>query len=233
MVSTLELYNGNIITVDNYNDHFIILKSPEEGQLLGLAKFLHSNELPFIEEIIGSETEICIKLKESYNIKLLNNAIQNFQTIQPICKTYRLPVYFSNHEDWLYIENYTKLKREEYIDILLGNKFKIAFFGFLPGFAYITGLPKLLSCPRKTNPSKKIAPFSFAVGNQYLGTYSIESPGGWHVIGEFGTPIINVPNTPPVLLNQGDVIIIDSITNKDLIEIRNNKLNILDYNDKY
>lgn len=62
--------------------------------------------------------------------------------------------------------------------------YTVSFLGFLPGFAYLRGLPKSLELPRREHVRPRVPANSFAVGGPYVGVYPEVSPGGWWLLGE-------------------------------------------------
>ncbi|WP_154223777.1 5-oxoprolinase subunit B family protein [Marinicella rhabdoformis] len=61
--------------------------------------------------------------------------------------------------------------------------YRVDMLGFLPGFAYLSGLSEALQLPRKSKPTLNVPAGSVAIGGQYSAIYPVQSPGGWHVIG--------------------------------------------------
>jgi len=55
--------------------------------------------------------------------------------------------------------------------------------GFLPGFAYMSGLDLRLHFPRKSTPRTRVSAGSIGIAGKYTGVYPFDSPGGWHIIG--------------------------------------------------
>ena len=55
--------------------------------------------------------------------------------------------------------------------------FRVYMVGFLPGFAYLGGLPAALELPRRENPRLKVEAGSIAIAMAMSVIYSIESPG--------------------------------------------------------
>lgn len=62
--------------------------------------------------------------------------------------------------------------------------YTVSFLGFLPGFAYLRGLPAALELPRRAQVRPRVPAKAFAVGGPYVGIYPQESPGGWWLLGE-------------------------------------------------
>ncbi len=76
---------------------------------------------------------------------------------------------------------------EEVIRIHCSAEYFVYFLGFVPGFAYLGGLPRELETPRLPSPRKKVPAGSVAIGGNQTGVYPISTPGGWRLIGQ--TPI--------------------------------------------
>ena len=106
-------------------------------------------------------------------------------------------------------------------------------FGFLPGYIYFDGLEKSLQVPRKAIPAKYVESNSIAIGGKYLGLYSIESPGGWFVIGRTPIPILEIPKLPPVALNLKDEIILHPILQLEYEQLLKKKISLKQYNSNF
>jgi KipI family sensor histidine kinase inhibitor len=86
----------------------------------------------------------------------------------------------------------------------------VAFCGFSPGWAYLSGLPAELAVPRLATPRPKVPAGSVAVGGEYVGIYPSASPGGWRLIGHTDAALFNVDADPPALLTPGTrVVLVD------------------------
>ena len=77
------------------------------------------------------------------------------------------------------------------IDAHSSATYRVDMLGFLPGFAYLSGLPHALQLPRKSKPTLSVAAGSVAIAEQYSAIYPVDSPAGWHVIGRTSFPCIN------------------------------------------
>ena len=97
-------------------------------------------------------------------------------------------------------------KIEAYRKAFLETTFTLEFYGFLPGFGYLSGLPKNLHLDRKKNPDKALIPGSVAIGGEQVGVYPQKSPGGWQCIGNSPVPWINFDQEPPVFMQAGEGI---------------------------
>ena len=71
---------------------------------------------------------------------------------------------------------------EEVVALHSGAEYRVAMLGFLPGFAYLRGLPEELHVPRRA-PRPRVPSGSVAIAAEYSGVYPFASPGGWHLLG--------------------------------------------------
>lgn len=65
--------------------------------------------------------------------------------------------------------------------------YKVYMLGFSPGFPYLGDLDPRLHTPRLPSPRLRVPRGSVAIGGEHTGIYTVESPGGWNIIGT--TPI--------------------------------------------
>jgi|SRR5581483_4345277 len=84
--------------------------------------------------------------------------------------------------------------------------FHVYMMGFLPGFPYLGGLPEELELPRRENPRIRVPAGSVAVAMAMTCIYTLESPGGWHVLARTPAPLWDMRRSPPALLAAGDTV---------------------------
>jgi len=95
------------------------------------------------------------------------------------------------------------LRADEVVELHSGTEYTVAFCGFMPGFAYLVGLPSLLQMPRRDTPRTRVPAGSVAIAAEFTGVYPRQSPGGWHLLGRTDTVLWNESRTPPALLPPG------------------------------
>ncbi|WP_052849996.1 5-oxoprolinase subunit PxpB [Streptomyces avicenniae] len=83
------------------------------------------------------------------------------------------------------------------------TEFTVAFCGFAPGFAYLTGLPEDRAVPRRATPRTAVPAGSVALAGPYTGVYPGASPGGWQLIGTTDTVLWDPDRDPAALLTPG------------------------------
>ncbi|MFE4517661.1 allophanate hydrolase subunit 1 [Kitasatospora sp. NPDC056783] len=84
--------------------------------------------------------------------------------------------------------------------------YRVAFCGFAPGFAYLTGTDPALRLPRRAVPRTRVPAGAVAVADEFTGVYPRESPGGWHLLGTTGTSLWNPQADPPTPLTPGTAV---------------------------
>lgn len=84
--------------------------------------------------------------------------------------------------------------------------YRVAFLGFAPGFAYLTGLPPELGVPRRANPRTRVPGGSVAVAGPYSGIYPDDLPGGWNLIGRAGPLRSDSFRDPSIRFALGDTV---------------------------
>lgn len=82
-------------------------------------------------------------------------------------------------------------------------EYTVAFCGFSPGFAYLSGMEPALHVPRLTSPRTSVPAGSVAIAGEFTGVYPRASPGGWRLLGRTDSVLWDLRRTPPALLAPG------------------------------
>ncbi len=90
--------------------------------------------------------------------------------------------------------------------------FTVFMIGFMPGFAFIGGLPPALAVPRLREPRLRVPAGSVAITGPLTAVYPWESPGGWRLIGRCPVRLFDANASPPALLAPGDRVRFEAIT---------------------
>jgi KipI family sensor histidine kinase inhibitor len=93
---------------------------------------------------------------------------------------------------------------DEVVALHTGADFRVYILGFVPGFAYLGGVPEAIRLPRRTDPRTAVPAGSVAIAGEMSGVYPLTSPGGWHLIGRCPVPMFDPSQDPPVFLKPGD-----------------------------
>jgi len=114
-----------------------------------------------------------------------------------------LPVHYDG-EDLAEVAALLQITPQEVVRRHTGSDWFVAFTGFAPGFAYLTGGDaSLRRVPRRASPRTRIPPGAVAVAGGFSGVYPKASPGGWQILGQTFTPMWELEREPPALLQPG------------------------------
>jgi KipI family sensor histidine kinase inhibitor len=96
-----------------------------------------------------------------------------------------------------------RVTAEDVVRIHTSIVHSVAFCGFAPGFAYMTGIGESRSVARRASPRTAVPAGSVAVAGVYTGIYPSRSPGGWQLLGRTETVVWDPGRRPPALLEPG------------------------------
>jgi KipI family sensor histidine kinase inhibitor len=155
---------------------------------------IHYNSLELSLETLRSELEKAIV--ESANMSLLGS------------RRITVPVkyggdYGPDIED---VAAHNEITPEDVIRIHSSMDYLVYMIGFTPGFPYLGELPRSIACPRLTTPRVKVPAGSIGIAGTLTGIYSLESPGGWRLIGRTPLKLFDERSDPPSLLQAGDYV---------------------------
>jgi KipI family sensor histidine kinase inhibitor len=99
------------------------------------------------------------------------------------------------------------LSAHQVIESLRDARLQVAYLGFSPGFAYVTGLPESLAeLPRRDSPRTSVPSGSVGIAGGYLGIYPQSSPGGWNLVGRTDVQLFDPEQAPYSTLQPGDLL---------------------------
>jgi inhibitor of KinA len=96
------------------------------------------------------------------------------------------------------------LPADEVIRLHAGATYHLYFIGFTPGLPYMTGMPERIQLPRLATPRTKVPPGSVGIGGIQCCIYSVESPGGYWILGRTPLRLYDPEGPEPILLRAGD-----------------------------
>lgn len=98
----------------------------------------------------------------------------------------------------------TGLTPERVVALHAGTDYEAYMMGFMPGLAYLGIIDAALELPRRSEPRVRVPMGSVAIATNLTNIYSLESPGGWHLLGRTPVALFDIRRDPPVLLAAGD-----------------------------
>ena len=96
------------------------------------------------------------------------------------------------------------LSTDELVRLHADASYLVYFIGFTPGLPYMTGAPERLTIPRLDTPRVKVPAGSVGIGGIQCCVYSVESPGGFWLLGRTPLRLYDPTAAEPILLKPGD-----------------------------
>jgi inhibitor of KinA len=124
----------------------------------------------------------------------------------PVARTVPLPVLYGGEQgpDLTFVAEQHGLSVDEVIELHRRPDYLVYMIGFAPGFPYLGGLPEQLATPRLDKPRLSVPRGSVGIGGPQTGVYSVDSPGGWRLIGRTPVLLYDPTRERPSLLEAGD-----------------------------
>ena len=98
------------------------------------------------------------------------------------------------------------LTSEEVIALHSAARYQVFMIGFMPGYAYLGGLPEALHTPRLVNPRPLTAAGGIAIGGVQASISSVASPSGWRFLGRTPLKLFDPSRDPAILMRAGDEV---------------------------
>ncbi len=119
-----------------------------------------------------------------------------------------IPVTFDlpGEYDLAFVAEHAGLDPSEVINRFVSTIYRVYMLGFLPGFTYMGEVDDSIATPRKVTPRTMVPAGSVGIAGRQTGIYSLESPGGWQVIGRTSVPLFTPDADSPTLLQAGDQV---------------------------
>jgi KipI family sensor histidine kinase inhibitor len=146
------------------------------------------------------------------------------QTTLPEPKLTHIPVIYGGMygPDLEGVAKYHQISPDEVVQLHCSKPYLIYMIGFMPGFPYMGELPQALAAPRLKTPRLSVPKGSVAIAQRQTGIYSMESPGGWQILGRTPVELFDPRQDPPALLQMGDFVQFHPISEKEFDEMKNN-----------
>ena len=93
---------------------------------------------------------------------------------------------------------------------------RVSMYGFAPGFAYLSGIPKTIQVPRKPSATRGIPTGQVMIAGPQCLITTVVMPTGWSIIGRTALKVIQDDPDNPFLFNVGDTVAFDRVRRQDL-----------------
>ncbi len=175
---------------------------------------VQQNKLSGIVEMVPTYCSLLVEynpLLISYDelTQILQQMAEHIEAAETASKeVVEIPVVYGGEygPDLAEVADYHQLSPQEVIEMHAEPEYPVYMLGFVAGFPYLGGMNLHLATPRKKAPRLKIEAGSVGIAGGQTGIYSVESPGGWQIIGRTPLKLYDANRPQPVLLSAGQYV---------------------------
>lgn len=144
------------------------------------------------------------KIKDRLRVKI--SQIEETTSRKP--RQVEVPVRYGGEfgVDLEHVARHLHLSVEDVIRIHSKKIYTVYMMGFTPGYPYMGKLDDALAMSRLETPRTRVAAGTVAIAGSQTGIYSIESPGGWRLIGWTPLKLFDPESDSPFLFSPGDEV---------------------------
>jgi len=131
----------------------------------------------------------------------------------PQAKLLSVPVFYGGDygPDLEEVAGRLGISTDEVIRLHTETMYRVYMIGFTPGYPYMGELPAALAVPRRSTPRTRVPTGSVGIAQRQTGIYSVESPGGWQIIGWTPIELFDPTRQLPSLLEMGDRVKFEAV----------------------
>jgi inhibitor of KinA len=180
-------------------------------RVLKLLRLLEAEPVPGVRNLHPAYNSILIVFdpvdQEHPNIEhTVATYLMRLDDVQlPHPRTVEIPVAYDG-PDLADVAAIHSITTDRLVEIHSQAIYTVYFVGFVPGFAYLGGLPPELATPRLESPRKRVPKGSVAIGGTHTGVYPFDTPGGWRLIGKTPLEIFDPESKELSKLRIGDQV---------------------------
>jgi KipI family sensor histidine kinase inhibitor len=186
-------------------DQGLLVEVDTLDEALGLFRSLERDLPPGVTDLVPASRTVLLRLAPGADPAAAERAVRAADSTPgerepgPLV---RIPVRYDG-EDLGAVAASTGLTEREVVRLHTGCEWTVAFGGFAPGFAYLTGGPAELRVPRRAESRVRVPAGSVGLAGEFSGVYPRSSPGGWQLIGRTELAVWREDRDPPALLRPG------------------------------
>jgi KipI family sensor histidine kinase inhibitor len=197
-------------------------------RLQGLRRALEKRSIPGMIELVPTYRSLSIYhdplvLSREDILPQVEDALGDIQRTETAEKRILvMPVLYGGElgPDMANVAEHTGLSQDEVVRRHSAKDCYCFMLGFTPGFGYFGGMDEALETPRLKTPRTLIPGGSVGIAGKQTGIYSINSPGGWQVIGHTPVRLFDPEAEKPAIIDAGDWIRFRPIDGKEYAAIK-------------
>lgn len=190
-------------------------------KVISLSEAIQEAEIQDVEELVPTYRSLLVRYdsqKTSY--EKLASHIRNLEktlkasNVKTKGRKISIPVVYGGEygPDLVHVARPHGLTKEQVIQLHSEREYRVYMIGFVAGFPYLGEVADRIATPRLETPRLKVPAGSVGIAEKQTGIYPCEAPGGWQIIGRTPLRLFDPQKQPPALLNPGDMVTFQPIT---------------------
>lgn len=192
----------------DYGEHALLLECGSTAEVLAWTAALREADLLGVTDIVPASRTVLVKVAGARYLPVTRQRIQKLEvvpgddTLTAATPDLVIEVAYDG-EDLDEVGHITGLGAAGVVAAHTQKPWRVAFGGFVPGFAYLVGGDPRLAVPRRAEPRTRVPAGSVALAGEFSGVYPRETPGGWQLIGRTDAVLWDTGRPDPALLMPG------------------------------
>jgi KipI family sensor histidine kinase inhibitor len=193
-----------------YGDRALLVQLDGTAAVLAWLEGLRSARPAGVADVVPAAETVLVMAREGADVGALAAALREVTPAPAAAAAaggpvVEVPVRYDG-PDLADVAELTGMSAREVVAAHTGARWRVAFGGFAPGFAYLVGDDERLHVPRRDSPRTEVPAGAVGLAGPYSGIYPRPSPGGWQLIGTTDLAMWDVGRDPPALLAPGTTV---------------------------
>ena len=188
-----------------FGDAALLVELDGLDEVLGFAGALGASDLDGVIDVVPAAETVLVVTEPGTPLEPLVRRLTSLSftaLTRPEGEPVEIAVVYDG-PDLADVARLTGMSEDEVIEAHTGTPWRVAFGGFAPGFAYLTGGDPRLVVGRRDEPRTTVPAGAVGLAGEYSGVYPRSSPGGWQLIARTETTLWDLDQDPPALLAPG------------------------------
>jgi KipI family sensor histidine kinase inhibitor len=190
-----------------YGDAGLLLEVADTAEVVVLADACRAADLPGVLDVVPAARTVLLVLEPGTELASVRQAVEKLEVragedAPAPAGSIEIPVVYDG-PDLAEVARLTGLSEADVVAAHTGQAWRVAFGGFAPGFAYLTGGDPRLAVARRDEARTAVPAGSVGLAGEFSGIYPRSSPGGWQLIGRTDAVLWDLDRDPPALLAPG------------------------------
>jgi KipI family sensor histidine kinase inhibitor len=196
------------LRVLDYGDHALLLECDSTAEVLAWSAALAGADLIGVSDIVPASRTVMVKVDGARYLPVTRQRVQKLRPAPdegitaPGVPDVVIDVVYDG-ADLEEVGRITGLGADGVVAAHTGMPWRVAFGGFVPGFAYLVDGDPRLDVPRLDEPRTRVPAGSVALAGEFSGVYPRQTPGGWQLIGRTDAVLWDIDRADPALLTHG------------------------------